>query len=146
MAALRIHAAIVGLALGALLPRAAAGGRADVPEEIATRASPVQYLTPARVEYYAKQFKAQCARCHGVRGDGGGEEAGEQAVPPANFTDAASMGARSDGQLFYQILVGGQPRCAMPAYGPTSAVGWSEEKIWGMVAYVRRFARPAGAE
>jgi hypothetical protein len=33
----------------------------------------------------------------------------------------------------------------MPAYGPDSDLGWSELKIWHMVAYIRRFADP-GAE
>jgi len=51
------------------------------------------------------------------------------------------MASRTDGQFFYQILMGGGERCAMPAFGPDSAQGWSEEKIWHMVAFVRRFAR-----
>ncbi len=72
------------------------------------------------------------------------EEAAEQAVPPANFTDSAYLSSRTDGQLFYQILMGGGERCAMPAYGPESSHGWTEEKVWRMVAFVRRFAQPAG--
>jgi hypothetical protein len=32
----------------------------------------------------------------------------------------------------------------MPAFGPTSDAGWSEEKIWYMVEFVRRFSRPQG--
>jgi len=47
---------------------------------------------------------------------------------------------RRDGELFYQILVGGGDRCAMPAYGPESDHGWSELKIWHMVAYIRHFS------
>jgi hypothetical protein len=63
----------------------------------------------------------------------------EQAAPPANFTDAAYMKTRTDGQLFYQIFMGGGDRCAMPAFGPESDHAWTEEKIWHMVAFVRRF-------
>jgi mono/diheme cytochrome c family protein len=116
--------------------------RDDVPPEIAERENPVQ-LTEPRVRYFARQFRGKCARCHGAKGDGGGEEAQAQDVPPRDFTDAAFMGTRTDGQLFYQIYAGGGERCAMPAYGPGSDHGWNEEKIWGMVAYVRRFAKPA---
>lgn len=145
MAAFRIpEATLAALALTLAAPPspAVAAGRDDVPAEIAARANPVAELPPARVKYYARQFKAQCARCHGAAGDGGGAEAAELAVPPADFTDVAYMRTRSDGQLFYQILAGGKPRSAMPAFGPTSPAGWSEEKIWGMVAYVRLFAAP----
>lgn len=141
---LEMVCAAIALGSGSLPVVAAAGGREDVPPEIAARENPVADLPPARVSYYAKQFKAHCARCHGIAGDGAGAEAAAQALPPANFTDAAYLGTRSDGQLFYQILVGGKPRSAMPAYGPGSATGWSEDKIWGMVAYVRRFAAPDG--
>lgn len=116
--------------------------RDDVPPEIAARENPV-VLPEAKLRYYAKQFRAKCARCHGINGDGGGEEAEAQEVPPRDFTDAAYMGTRSDGELFYQIHAGGRERCAMPAYGPDSDHGWSEDKIWYMVAYVRRFAKPA---
>jgi mono/diheme cytochrome c family protein len=127
--------------LAALLSPAATNARDDVPDEIARLENPVT-LTPSRVRYYAKQFKAKCARCHGEKGDGGGEEAAGQEVPPANLTDAAYMKTRTDGQLFYQLLVGGGENCAMPAFGPGSDHSWSREKIWGMVAFVCRFVRP----
>jgi mono/diheme cytochrome c family protein len=136
----RLTALLLGGLLGlALSP--AAPARDDTPAEIAALTNPVT-LEPRDVRYYARQFRGKCARCHGPDGAGGGEEAAEQAVPPANFTDAAFMSTRSDGQLFYQILMGGGERCAMPAFGPESSHGWSEDKIWHMVAFVRRFAAP----
>ena len=55
----------------------------------------------------------------------------------ANFRDRALMATRSDGQLYWQILKGGAPRSEMPAFGPGSDKSWSEEKIWGMVAFLR---------
>ena len=130
---------VLGLALAiALAP--VAGARDDVPEEIASRSNPVT-LEPREERYFARQYRAKCARCHGADGAGGGEEAAEQPVPPADFSDAATMSTRSDGQLFYQILMGGGERCAMPAFGPESSHAWSEDKIWRMVAFVRLFAR-----
>jgi mono/diheme cytochrome c family protein len=113
--------------------------RDDVPPEIAARENPVT-LSDDEVRYYARQFRAKCARCHGAQGDGGGDEAAAQEVPPRDFTDSAYMRTRSDGQLFYQLYAGGGERCAMPAYGPGSDHAWSEDKIWHMVAFVRRFA------
>ena len=114
--------------------------RDDVPEEYAELANPVDKISPGRIRYFERKYKAQCARCHGIDGRGGGDEAEGQLVSPRDFSDAAFMATRSDGQLFYQILVGGGDRSAMPAYGPESDVGWSEEKIWKMVHFVRRFA------
>jgi mono/diheme cytochrome c family protein len=115
-------------------------GRDDVPKEIRNQKNPV-ILEDSEIRYYQRQFKGKCARCHGKDGAGGGisGEALEQAVPPANFTDAAYMKTRTDGQLFYQIFMGGGDRCAMPAFGPESDHAWTEEKIWHMVAFVRRF-------
>jgi mono/diheme cytochrome c family protein len=126
----------------ALLFPSFATARDDVPEEIASQTNHVTNLTPRDIRYYEKQFKAKCARCHGLDGSGGGEDSSAQAVPPADFTDAGYMSTRSDGQLFYQILMGGGEQCAMPAFGPGSDHGWGENKIWYMVAFVRRFSEP----
>jgi mono/diheme cytochrome c family protein len=129
------------IGLGCLVSAPEISGSDDVPPEIAQRENPVS-LPEDRVRYFARQFKAKCARCHGIDGDGAGKEASGQAVPPRDFTDPAYMESRTDGQLFYQILVGGGTRCAMPAFGPGTDHSWTEEKIWYMVGYVRRFARP----
>lgn len=131
-------ASVLAVVLVAVWP-VAAGARDDVPEHL-LHAKNKLTLSPKRVIYFEKQFRAKCARCHGARGDGGGSEAQQKEVPPADLTDTAVMSKRSDGQLFYQILVGGMPRCAMPAFGPESDHGWSEKKIWEMVAFVRRFS------
>jgi len=134
-------AALLAAALGISLPQGAAA-RNDVPGDIAALTNPAGELSARDVRYFQKQFKSKCARCHGLDGRGGGDEAAAQAVPPADFTDAAFMASRSDGQLYYQILMGGGDRCAMPAFGPDSAHGWDDDKIWRMVAFVRRFSQP----
>ena len=129
-----------GLALALLLVACAASARDDVPAEIAARENPA-VLEADQVRFYKRHFKAKCARCHGLDGKGGGPEAAEQELPPRDLTDAAYMRTRSDGQLFYQILMGGGDRCAMPAFGPESDYAWTEDKIWHLVAYVRLFAK-----
>jgi mono/diheme cytochrome c family protein len=112
-----------GLTLALLVVACLASARDDVPPEIAARENPV-VLDEDEVRYYARQFKGKCSRCHGKDGKGGGPEAAEQALPPRDLTDAAYMNTRTDGQLFYQILVGGSGESTMP----------------GMVAFVRRFS------
>ncbi len=114
--------------------------RNDVPAQYAQLANPVPEIPPERIRYFARRYKAQCSRCHGIDGQGGGERAAGRKVPPRDFTDAAFMATRTDGQLFYQILTGGGERSEMPAYGPGSDVGWSEEKVWNLVRFIRRFA------
>jgi mono/diheme cytochrome c family protein len=131
------------LALALLLVACTARAPDDVPPEIAARENPVT-LEDDQLRLYKRHFKAKCARCHGPDGKGGGPEAAEQALPPRDLTDAAYMKTRSDGQLFFQILMGGGDASAMPAFGPESAQGWSEERVWSMVAFVRRFSEPAG--
>jgi len=117
--------------------------RDDVPDEVKAAKNPAT-LEESEVRYYERQFKGKCSRCHGIDGTGNGAEAAasEELVRPANFTDAKYMASRTDGELFYQILMGGGERCAMPAFGPESDHAWTEEKIWHMVAFVRRFAVP----
>jgi mono/diheme cytochrome c family protein len=131
------------LVLALLLVACAASARDDVPAEIAARENPI-VLEDDQVRFYKRHFKAKCARCHGLDGKGGGPEAAKQELPPRDLTDATYMTTRSDGQLFYQILMGGSDKSAMPAFGPESAQGWSEERVWYMVAFVRRFSEPAG--
>jgi mono/diheme cytochrome c family protein len=124
-----------------LLASSASIARDDVPDEIAVRKNP-EVLEESELRYYQRQYKGKCARCHGLEGDGGGSEAAPTLMPPADFTDAAFMKTRTDGQLFYQIREGGGDACAMPAYGPESDYAWKEEKIWHLVAFVRRFSEP----
>ncbi len=114
--------------------------REDVPQEYIEMENPTPPLSEKDVSYLARKYKASCVRCHGVDGAGGDEKQQLKEYPPRDFTDTAFMKTRSDGQLFYQILMGGGERSAMPAMGPGSDAGWPEERIWKMVRYVRRFA------
>ena len=138
----RLSIAALSLLAVACTPHLALA-RDDVPEEIRKQANPVE-LEESEVRYYARQFKGKCSRCHGLDGSGKGEATPDALVRPADLTDVAFMASRTDGQLFYQILMGGGDRCAMPAFGPDSDHAWTVDKIWHMVAFVRRFAeRPS---
>ncbi len=118
-------------------------GRDDVPPEYIEMKNPHPELAEANVKYFKKQLKVKCGRCHGEDGTGGTPESEGQEFPPRDFTDTEYMQTRTDGQLFYQILMGGGERCAMPAYGPESDHAWNEDKIWQMVTYLRRLSDPA---
>ena len=125
---------LAGLACGSVL------ARDDVPDDVKAMKNPVT-LEESEVRYYQRQFKGKCSRCHGLDGTGTGAHAvvTEGFARPADFTDPKFMATRTDGQFFYQILMGGGERCAMPAFGPESDHAWKEDKIWHMVAFVRRF-------
>ncbi|MDH5752046.1 MAG: c-type cytochrome [Deltaproteobacteria bacterium] len=135
-----VAVAVVGLVL-AFLPAGAekAVGCQAVPPEYMKMKNPVS-LDEDLARYYQKQFLTKCARCHGEDGAGGSPEDQAQQYPPANFTSSGFMANCTDGQLFYQIENGGEGRGDMPAFGKGSAVGWSEEKMWGMVSYLRTIA------
>ncbi len=135
---LLLTSVLLAVAAATFPPRLALA-RDDVPPELQDKSNPIA-LDKRQVRYFTRQYKGKCARCHGRDGNGTGKEGSDQEFPPANFTDADYMNSRSDGQLFYQIKMGGGERCAMPAFGPDSDHGWSEEKIWQMVSFVRRFS------
>jgi len=140
-AALRRLAEFILTICLAALACSSVSARDDVPDDTKALKNPVT-LEEKEVRYYQRQFKGKCSRCHGVDGTGSGVEVvvTEGLARPANFTDAKFMTTRTDGQLFYQILMGGGERCAMPAFGPESDCAWTEDKIWHMVAFVRRFS------
>ncbi len=112
---------------------------ADVPEDYRNLVNPME-LSADQIPYWKKQYSAQCSRCHGESGDGG--EKVEKGYPqPLNFTDKQLMDTKTDGELFYQIEIGGEDDSAMPDFGPDSALGWDEEKIWQMVTFIRLFSK-----
>jgi mono/diheme cytochrome c family protein len=80
-----------------------------------------------------QSYGEHCRNCHGEKGDGRGEKAAELSVAPGDFTDAAAMRRRTDGELFWQVTRG---RLPMPAF----ADKLSDEERWQLVDYIRTFA------
>ena len=78
-------------------------------------------------------YGEHCSNCHGEKGDGRGEKAAELSVAPGDFTDAAAMRRRTDGELFWQITRG---RLPMPAFEDKL----SDQERWQLVDYIRTFA------
>jgi mono/diheme cytochrome c family protein len=80
------------------------------------------------------KYTANCAPCHGLKGDGTGFNAFYLPTKPGNFTDRSLMSLKADGSLFDTIHGGGRimnKSHFMPAWGEKM----SREEI---VSYVRK--------
>jgi mono/diheme cytochrome c family protein len=88
-------------------------------------------------------FGANCAVCHGTRGQGDGPLHKSLFPPPANFTQFSRLYTRSDDKLFDEISHG-IPWTAMPAwenrYDFDQHFSFDDELRWKLVRYVRQFA------
>jgi len=76
-----------------------------------------------------------CKTCHGVNGDGKSESDFESTPTARNFTCAETMGALSDGQLFW-IIRNGSPNTSMFAFPSLS-----DHQIWQLIHYIRQFSK-----
>lgn len=82
-------------------------------------------------------YKSKCKKCHGSEGDGEGSAAADIEDPkPTAFNAAGYLEERQDGQLFWIIMYGSEGT-EMNGFGPESDAGFSEEKIWQLVSYMR---------
>ena len=103
----------------------------DLPAQYRHVAVPeAQMTSPAARERGRVLFQANCALCHGVRGDGHGQRREGLDVPPRDFTDARWRTRTSPRHVFFAIREGikGTP---MP--------GWkslSEQDAWDLTAFL----------
>lgn len=107
------------------------------PDEYYTLKSPLAGSQASSGEsiFQGSAGSANCAICHGKRGDGKGPLAKMYDPPPRNFACAMTINGIPDGQLFW-IIRFGSPGTAMP---PHPAL--KDEQIWQVVAYLRQLAR-----
>jgi len=90
---------------------------------------------PYRVD---DKYQANCAPCHGLKGDGAGFNASSLPVKPGDLTDGKLMGDRADDTLFDTIHVGGRimnKSHFMPGWGEKL----SREEIVSYVQKIRDF-------
>ena len=104
-----------------------------IPVEATREANPVK-SSPESLARAKKWWTIDCVMCHGKDGDGKGETAAEMKLKIADFTDAATLKDRTDGEIFYIIKNGHND---MPAEGPRVKT----EENWDLVNYVRSFAK-----
>lgn len=107
------------------------------PEEYINLKNPLagSQSSAGEVIFQGSAGSANCAICHGKRGDGKGPLAKMYDPPPRNFACAMTINGIPDGQLFW-IIRYGSPGTAMP---PHPAL--KDEQVWQVVAYLRQLAR-----
>ena len=91
-------------------------------------------------ESAADNYKTYCVQCHGMEGNGKGINVRDMSVVPRDHTDAKSMSARSDDDLFKVIKEGGlaiNKSVLMPPWGDT----FSDEEIRGLVQHLRKLCK-----
>src|SRR5262249_45002858 len=106
------------------------------PEDVA-RKNPVK-SSPEGLAEARKMFRYDCAMCHGEHGDGKGELVESMKLTVSDWRDAASLGNKTDGELFYIITKG---KGKMPPEGDRQ----TEKLRWNLVNLVRSFGAKSGA-
>jgi mono/diheme cytochrome c family protein len=106
---------------------------AAIPAEAAKQPNPVK-SSPESLARARKWWGMDCAMCHGKDGNGKGETASDMKLAMADFTDPATLKARTDGELFYVIKNGNND---MPPEGDRVKV----QENWDLVNYVRSLAK-----
>ena len=124
-----------GLRIPALLMWLALPGCSDVdrnlPAPYRTLTVPEAQVTSAAARERGRVlFQANCALCHGARGDGRGQRKEGLDVPPRDFTDPEWREHTSPRHVFFAIREGlaGTP---MPAWKSLS-----ERDAWDLTAFV----------
>ena len=106
---------------------------AAIPVEAAKQPNPVK-STPESLARAKKWWTLDCVMCHGKDGNGKGETAAEMKLKIVDFTDAATLKDRTDGEIFYIIKNGHED---MPPEGQRV----KPEENWDLVNYVRSLAK-----
>ncbi len=112
-----------------------------ITEEDKARKNPVRF-SELSVGRGAKLYSTQCAMCHGEKGDGKGEMVEEMKIHPPDFTKAATLQGRTDGELF-AIINHGKPSAEGTDVMPSQAKRLSERHVWDLVNYLRSLAGKA---
>jgi len=106
--------------------------------EDAARKNPIK-ASPEGLAEARKMYRYDCAMCHGEHGEGKGELVEPMKLTVSDWRDAASLGNKSDGELFYIITKG---KGKMPAEGDRQ----TEKLRWNLVNLVRSFAKGDAAK
>jgi mono/diheme cytochrome c family protein len=105
----------------------------EVPEQYLNAQNDVGYTTSAIAEG-GVFYEQNCLKCHGERGLGDGEAAGDLTPSPALLAYLVQQPIAVDQYLLWSISEGGKDfGTAMPAWKDTL----SEDQIWKIIAYLR---------
>ncbi len=81
-------------------------------------------------------FAADCAICHGAKGDGRGQRREAIRPPPANLT-LPPWSEAANASRVYRAIKDGVPGTAMPSWPMLR-----DEEIWNVVAYIHALKAP----
>jgi cytochrome c oxidase cbb3-type subunit III len=95
-----------------------------------------QYGIASAQESGAALYKAYCAQCHGIHGDGMGINVRDMTVQPRDHTDASWMSGRSDEELFKAVKEGGLALSKSVLMPPWEGV-IDDDGIHRLVEYMR---------
>jgi mono/diheme cytochrome c family protein len=116
------------------------------PDQSAAPAKPAAEKNPvvkpsAESQAKAKNiYKIDCALCHGDSGNGKTDVATGMGVTLGDWTDANTLAAKQDGELFNIIRNG---KGNMPA----EAVGRANDtEVWNLIIYIRSLSKTAAAK
>jgi hypothetical protein len=109
-----------------------------IPEEASRRENPL-LSSPRNLEAAHGIYKENCAACHGDTGKGDGPKGRKLFTDPSDLTNAARIGALTDGALFYQISEGRRP---MPEFKSRM----TEEQRWQLVLLIRSLSRTTNSK
>jgi mono/diheme cytochrome c family protein len=112
----------------ATTPAAASTATAPAKRENPVKSSP-EVLAAAK-----KVFGYDCAMCHGESGNGKGDLVESMSLKMKDWHDAAVLTGLSDGEIF-DLIVKGKDKMVGEGDRLTPA------KVWGLVHYVRTFAK-----
>ena len=116
--------------VGALLAQSASSSCSN-PVDVAKMVNPVK-PTPESLAQGKKYYGYDCAMCHGTGGNGKGDVESTDKLP--DFTNAATMKEKSDGQMFCSLKTG-------KGHMPLERIRISENELWNLVNYVRSLSK-----
>lgn len=90
--------------------------------------------TPEAIAQGKKIYGYDCAMCHGAEGDGKGDLATDMKLKLRDYRDASSLKDVTDTDLFNTISKG---KGDMPKESDRA----KPDEIWGLVYYIRAFAK-----
>jgi mono/diheme cytochrome c family protein len=149
-----MNARLLSIALAGCLLLVACGGEesksptpvpsiapaASAPTPAPAAAAPTAAVTPDAAKG-ATLYAANCASCHGPRGEGDGPTAAALVPKPAKHHDGAYMNALTNEHLFKVIKEGGPSAGKSPMMAPWGGM-LGDAQIWDVVAFVRSLAAP----
>jgi len=122
-------------------PQAGTPAPALAPTQAVTPAAPAPLKNPitkptAEGQAKAKQlYTIDCAMCHGDNGSGKSDLATSMSLTLDDWTNAATLANKSDGDLF-TIIRNGKDK--MPPEGEGRA---KDNDVWNLVIYIRGFSK-----